>query len=46
MSFDEKFVPVRNGFYEILGDFFKKMAGLFGYPNNPAIFLKKSPKIS
>jgi uncharacterized protein YggT (Ycf19 family) len=34
MSLDEKFIPVRNAFYEIVGNFFKKIAGLFGYPEN------------
>ena len=37
MSLDEKFIPVRNAFYEIVGTFFKKTAGLFGYPNNPGM---------
>jgi hypothetical protein len=32
MSLDEKFIPVRTGFYEIVDSFFKKIAGLFGYP--------------
>jgi len=34
MSLDEKFVPVRTAFYEIISNFFKKIAGLFGYPEN------------
>ena len=37
MSLDEKFIPVRNAFYEIVGNFFTKTAGLFGYPNNPGM---------
>jgi hypothetical protein len=32
MSLDEKFIPVRTAFYEIVGNFFQKIAGLFGYP--------------
>ena len=34
MSLDEKFIPVRNAFYEIVGNSFKKIAQLFGYPEN------------
>ena len=37
MSLDEKFIPVRNGLYEIVGNLFKKTAGLFGYPENPGM---------
>jgi uncharacterized protein YggT (Ycf19 family) len=37
MSLDEKFIPIRNAFYEIVGTFFKKLAGLFGYPDNPGM---------
>ena len=37
MSLDEKFIPVRNVFYEIVGNLFKKIAGLFGYPENPGM---------
>jgi len=37
MSLDEKFIPVRNGFYEIISRFFIKIAGFFGYPKNPGI---------
>ena len=37
MSLDEKFIPVRNAFYEIVGNFFRKTAGFFGYPNNPGM---------
>ena len=34
MSLDEKFIPIRTGFYEIVGNFFKKIAVFFGYPEN------------
>ena len=34
MSLDEKFIPVRTAFYEMVGNFFKKIAGFFGYPTN------------
>jgi len=37
MSLDEKFIPIRNGFYEIVGTVFKKTAQLFGYPDNPGM---------
>ena len=37
MSLDEKFIPFRNGFYEIVGNFFEKIAGFFGYPENPGM---------
>jgi uncharacterized protein YggT (Ycf19 family) len=37
MSLDEKFIPIRNAFYEIVGTFFKTTARLFGYPNNPGM---------
>ncbi len=37
MSLDEKFIPIRNAFYDIISSFFKKIAGLFGYPNNPGM---------
>ena len=37
MSLDEKFIPVRNAFYEVVGNFLKKVAGLFGYPENPGM---------
>lgn len=37
MSLDEKFIPVRTSFYEILGNFFKQIAKLFGYPENPGM---------
>lgn len=34
MSLDDKFVPIRNTFYELTGNFFKKIAEFFGYPKN------------
>ena len=34
MSLDEKFIPIRTAFYEMVDNFFKKIAGLFGYPTN------------
>ena len=37
MSLDEKFIPVRNALFEIVGTFFTKTASLFGYPNNPGM---------
>jgi len=37
MSLDEKLIPVRNSFYQIVGNFWKKIAGLFGYPDNPGM---------
>ena len=37
MSLDEKFIPVRTTFYEIVGNFFKTIAGFFGYPENPGM---------
>lgn len=37
MSLDEKFIPVRNAFYEIVGTFFKQTASFFGYPDNPGM---------
>ena len=37
MSLDEKFLPIRNTFYEIISNFFKKTAKLFGYPDNPGM---------
>ena len=37
MSLDEKFIPVRTAIYEIVGNFFKKLAGFFGYPRNPGM---------
>ena len=37
MSLDEKFIPVRTAFYEIIENSFKKIAALFGYPENPGM---------
>ena len=34
MSLDEKFIPVRTAFYEMVGNFFQKIAGFFGYPTS------------
>jgi hypothetical protein len=36
MSLDEKFIPIRTVFYEMVDSLFKK-AGLFGYPGNPGM---------
>lgn len=37
MSLDQKFIPIRTAIYEISENFFKKLAGLFGYPENPGM---------
>ena len=37
MSLDEKFIPIRTAVYQITENFFKKLAGLFGYPQNPGM---------
>ena len=37
MSLDEKFIPIRTAFYEIVGNLFEKIAGIFGYPENPGM---------
>ena len=37
MSLDEKFIPIRTVFYQIIENSFKKVAGLFGYPQNPGM---------
>ena len=37
MSLDEKFIPIRTVFYQMVENLFKKLAGLFGYPENPGI---------
>ena len=37
MSLDEKFVSVRTAFYDIVGSFFRGIAGFFGYPTNPGM---------
>jgi uncharacterized protein YggT (Ycf19 family) len=34
MSLDEKFIPVRTTFYDLISNFLKKIAELFGYPVN------------
>jgi hypothetical protein len=34
MSLDEKFIPVRTAIYESSKDFFKYLAGFFGYPTS------------
>ena len=44
MSLDEKFIPFRTGFYEIVGNIFKKLAKLFGYPENPGMVTKYDPQ--
>jgi hypothetical protein len=33
MSLDEKFASVQIIFYQIIGNFFQKVAGFFGYPD-------------
>jgi len=38
MSLDEKFIPVRTVFYEMVGNFFQKTAGLY-FLANLIIFL-------
>ncbi len=37
MSLDEKFVSVRTAFYDLVGNCFQTIAGLFGYPLNPGM---------
>ena len=37
MSLDEKFIPLRNTFYDIIENLFTKIAGFFGYPDNPGM---------
>lgn len=37
MSLDEKFIPIRNTFYDIIATFFQTIASLFGYPKNPGM---------
>ena len=37
MSLDEKFIPIRTAFYQLVENFFKKVAGLFGYPTIPGM---------
>lgn len=42
MSLDEKFIPVRNSFDQIVSSFFKKTAVFFGYPENPGIPIRSN----
>ena len=37
MSLDEKFIPIRTAFYGIVENLFEKIAGFFGYPENPGM---------
>lgn len=37
MSLDDKFIPVRNAFYDIVKHFFETIATRFGYPENPGM---------
>ena len=37
MSLDEKFIPIRTTFYELVSNFFTQIAKLSGYPNNPGM---------
>lgn len=37
MSLDEKFASIRTAFYDIVDNFFKGIAGFFGYPTNPGM---------
>jgi len=37
MSLDDKFIPVRTSIYKIVEIFFEKIAGVFGYPENPGM---------
>ena len=37
MSLDEKFIPIRTGFYNIVSTFFERIAQFFGYPENPGM---------
>lgn len=37
MNLDDKFIPVRNAIYDIVGYVFKKMAQLSGYPEIPGM---------
>ena len=37
MSLDDKFIPIRTGFYQMIDSFFKTIARLFGYPGNPGM---------
>ena len=37
MSLDQKFIPIRTAIYKISENFFERIAGLFGYPENPGM---------
>lgn len=37
MSLDEKFIPIRTAFFQMIESLFQKIAGLFGYPGNPGM---------
>jgi hypothetical protein len=37
MSLDNKFASFQTTFYNLVGNFFEKLAGLFGYPQNPGM---------
>jgi uncharacterized protein YggT (Ycf19 family) len=37
MSLDDKFLPVQIAFYEVVSNFFKTVARIFGYPKNPGM---------
>ena len=37
MSLDEKFIPIRTIFYDLISSSFQKVARLFGYPGNPGM---------
>ena len=37
MSLDEKLIPIKIGFYEMVYSFFEKIAQFFGYPENPGM---------
>ena len=37
MSLDEKFVPIRTSVLNLVSYLFKKIAGIFGYPENPGM---------
>lgn len=39
MSLDEKFIPIRTGFYALVENLFQKLAGFFGYPENPGMLV-------
>jgi uncharacterized protein YggT (Ycf19 family) len=43
MSLDEKFIPVRTFFYEMVANFFQQIAKLFGYPENPGMLTIYDP---